>query len=110
LGLRRIEIGERRVDFDDLLAIAYVLQVCPVDLMVSQDATTELYPLIPSRDFEADSVREWIRGETVHLDAYNDPKAIFAKPRKFTIGAIEWMPKGRARRVARQWGQEEAEE
>ena len=27
LGLRRIERGERRVDFDDLLALSYVLKI-----------------------------------------------------------------------------------
>src|SRR4249919_3060036 len=34
LGLRRIEKGERRVDYDDLLALCVVLEICPVDLMV----------------------------------------------------------------------------
>ena len=39
LGLRRIEKWRRRVDFDDLLALSYVLKIAPVDLMVSKDAT-----------------------------------------------------------------------
>ena len=39
LGLRRIELGERRIDADDLLALSYVLQVAVVDLMVAKDAT-----------------------------------------------------------------------
>jgi hypothetical protein len=47
LGLRRVERGERRVDFDDLLALAYVLKVCVVDLMVSRDAADEPYSVVP---------------------------------------------------------------
>jgi hypothetical protein len=105
LGLRRIEIGERRVDFDDLLALCYVLKVCPVDLMVSQDATNEAYPLIPSREFESESVREWISGQTVRLQSYNAPEEIFADPGKIIFEVLQWMPEERARRVARRWGQ-----
>ena len=45
LALQRIETMKRRVDFDDLLALCYVLQICPVDLIVSKDATDEPYPL-----------------------------------------------------------------
>jgi hypothetical protein len=42
-GLRRIESLERRVDIDELLALACVFEVCPVDLMVSKEATDEPY-------------------------------------------------------------------
>ena len=38
LGLRRIEKGERRVDADDLLALAAVLGVHTVDLLVPPEA------------------------------------------------------------------------
>jgi hypothetical protein len=48
LGLRKIESMERRVDFDELLVLAYVLEVCPVDLMVSKDATDEPYAVTRS--------------------------------------------------------------
>src|SRR4029453_6813580 len=69
LGLRRIEKGERRGGFDDLLALAYVLKVCPVDLMVSDTINSNTvnsdapYPVIPTERFTADSVREWVSGE-----------------------------------------------
>jgi hypothetical protein len=107
LGLRRIELCERRVDVDDLMALSYVLKIAPVDLLVDKDASTEAYPLIPSRDFESESVREWIRGETVHLDAYVDPEETFVSPGEFMFDSIQHMPKDRARRIARQWGTEE---
>ena len=54
LGLLRIEKGERRVDFDDLLALAYVLEVCPVDLMVSSEAADgDPYPVVPTEQLDA---------------------------------------------------------
>jgi hypothetical protein len=44
LSLRRIELCERRVDFDDLMALSYVLKIALVDLLVDRDASTEPYP------------------------------------------------------------------
>lgn len=40
LGLRRIEEGQRRVDVDDLMAIAIVLNVTPYDLLLPPVAST----------------------------------------------------------------------
>jgi transcriptional regulator with XRE-family HTH domain len=37
LGLRRIEAGERRVDVDDLVALALALDVAPVALLLPAD-------------------------------------------------------------------------
>jgi hypothetical protein len=50
LGLRRIESLERRVDIDELLALAYVFEVCPVDLMVSKEVTDEPYAVTPGNE------------------------------------------------------------
>ena len=41
LGLRRIERGERRVDVDDLMALADALQVMPADLLIPASETPE---------------------------------------------------------------------
>lgn len=41
LGLRRIERGERRVDVDDLMALAHVLGVVPTKLLVPSGETSE---------------------------------------------------------------------
>jgi hypothetical protein len=103
LGLRKIESMERRVDFDELLALAYVLRICPVDLMVSKDATDEPYAVTPQEEFEAQSVREWIRGESVRLMPYQQPDEIFADPSTVMPEAIEWMPRDRAGRVGSQY-------
>jgi transcriptional regulator with XRE-family HTH domain len=109
LGLRKIESMERRVDFDELLVLAYVLEVCPVDLMVSKDATDEPYAVTPEHEFEAQSVREWIRGESVRLVRPQQQQPVepdlplFADPAKSMLDALEWMPEERARRVGRRF-------
>jgi transcriptional regulator with XRE-family HTH domain len=100
LGLRRIEKGERRVDFDDLMAIAYVLRVCVVDLAVSNEATDEPYFVTPTNRYESASVREWIAGASVILVPIQDP-GIFASPRTVMFDALQWMPKARRAHVLR---------
>jgi hypothetical protein len=96
LGLRRIEKGERRVDFDDLLAIAYVLRVCVVDLMITGDvADGDPYPITRQRIYTAGSVRDWISGQTVLLHSYTEPGAKFANPDRSMFDALNWMPKAR---------------
>jgi hypothetical protein len=47
------------VDIDELLALACVFEVCPVDLMVSKEATDEPYAVTPGNEFEAQSMRDW---------------------------------------------------
>ena len=110
LGLRRIELGERRVDYDDLLALCYVLKVCPVDLMVSKDATFEPYSVTPAHRFESDSVREWVRGADIRLAPVKNPEAIFATPGTIIFDAIQWMPTERRKEVMRRWLDEDEQE
>jgi transcriptional regulator with XRE-family HTH domain len=62
LGLRRIEAGERRVDVDDLMALAVVLRVSPLALLLPHGGQSE------TSDFVAGSVRndqlwQWAIGE-----------------------------------------------
>lgn len=42
LGLRRIEVGERRVDADDLMALAVVFNVSPLTLLLPADGSNTL--------------------------------------------------------------------
>src|SRR4051794_12330128 len=46
LGLRRIEVGERRVDADDLMALAIALDVTPLALLLpaAADGEAQLVP------------------------------------------------------------------
>ena len=107
LGLRRIELGERRIDADDLLALSYVLQVAVVDLMVDKDATSEPYPITAQLEYESGSVREWIRGADIRLAPISDPESIFASPGTWMWPALEQMPSGRRRQVMRKHSGEE---
>jgi DNA-binding XRE family transcriptional regulator len=57
--------GHRRraVNIDELLVIAYALDVAPVHLIVPVDIDgLEPYEIAPGMDFPARYVREWIRG------------------------------------------------
>jgi hypothetical protein len=110
LGLRRIERGERRVDVEDLLALSYVLKVAVVDLMVDKDATDEPYPITLKRRYESNSVREWIRGSDIRLEAVQDPDSIFASPGTMLFDAIQWMPTERRKEVMRRWLNEEEQD
>lgn len=57
-----LENGRRSyVTVDELLALAYVLDVLPVHLLVPIEDEA-LYRLIPGREDRAADVREWVRG------------------------------------------------
>lgn len=62
LALRRIEDGERRVDVDDLMALAVVLDVSPVELLLDEGESgkTDVTGIgtVPSADALA-----WTKGE-----------------------------------------------
>lgn len=95
LGLRRIERGERRVDVDDLLALAHVLGVAPAHLLVPGDLEADApYPVTPEVSATAAGVRDWISG----LYPLVQPPTP-ADMAKF----IQWMPKDRAQAVTREW-------
>jgi hypothetical protein len=87
LGLRRMEAGERRVDVDDLMALAFVLGVTPLALLLphgnQRDAAEvgnksvrhdEIWqwamgdrPLedVDRRRFQADSLPSWLEVRTI---------------------------------------------
>jgi hypothetical protein len=84
---------------DELLAMACVFEVYPVDLMVSKEATDEPYAVTPGNEFEAQSMRDWIRGESVRLVPVQQPaepgEPTLADPAKTMLEALEWMPEER---------------
>lgn len=95
LGLRRIERGERRVDVDDLLALSYVLNAHPVDLLVPGDVPNDAqYPVTPEISTTAGTARSWIGG----TGFLKDPES----PMDFAV-AIQTMPEERAREMSRRW-------
>jgi hypothetical protein len=86
-----------------------VLKICPVDLMVSKDATDEPYPVTPERKYEADSVREWIRGAEIRLQPVPRPGDLFMHPGKVLFDALQWMPTDRRKQVMRRWAGDEGD-
>lgn len=69
LGLRRIEAGERRVDVDDLVALAFVLGVSPLALMLPQGEQTDTSH-VGGREVRNDALWQWSVGH-VPLDGSN---------------------------------------
>lgn len=71
LGLRRIEAGERRIDVDDLVALAVALNVSPLALMLP----TEDSKLTPNgQAYRMRDIWQWGQG-LASLDHPRDPAA-----------------------------------
>ncbi len=68
LGLRRIESGDRRVDVDDLMALAAVLNVSPASLLMPEVATVSKDDLVPitawRKPISAQHVWRWLTAVT----------------------------------------------
>lgn len=102
LGLRRIERGERRVDVDDLLALAYALGVPPVDLLIPSDLLSDApYGITSEVTTVATLARNWIRGDAWLPDQGGEQLDPFGLPlptawETVPTAAIQWMPRGRA--------------
>jgi transcriptional regulator with XRE-family HTH domain len=111
LALQRIETCQRRVDIDDLMALAYALEVCVVDLLVPADALPEEpYPVTSQHQFETESVRQWISGQEIRLAPVPDPNSLFASPGKVMFNAVDFMPVERRKQALRKWLDELDEE
>jgi hypothetical protein len=94
IAIRRIEEGNRRVDVDDLIALAVALDITPVDLLIpgsADDDTT--YRAAPRLEMTAGVARAWLGGQ------------ILRRPQTALelAEAIRWMPQQRARETARMW-------
>ena len=64
LGLRRIESGERRVDVDDLVALAVALDVSPVTLLMPDSTSGDEQVAVSGVENEvlAQELWDWLRG------------------------------------------------
>lgn len=63
LGIHRIENGDRRVDVDDLVAIAVALEVSPTTFLVpnSTDRSDPVTATGLSRTYPAEALWDWVR-------------------------------------------------
>jgi transcriptional regulator with XRE-family HTH domain len=66
LGLRRIENGERRVDVDDLMALAVALDVSPVTLLMPESTTAADVVEVTGRPPETAAIA-WDRLRALYL-------------------------------------------
>jgi len=66
LGLRRIESGDRRVDADDLVALAVALNVSPVSLLMprTEDADEQVETTGVEGTVTARKLGRWLREES----------------------------------------------
>lgn len=62
-AMAKIEAGDRRVDVDDLVAFALVLNVSPPRLLVSVEDLDEVVWLAPARDTPAWTAWQWATGQ-----------------------------------------------
>lgn len=64
LGLRRMEAGERRVDVDDLLALARALEVSPIVLLLPANVSlTDAIKHTAVGEVSSERMRRWLGGE-----------------------------------------------
>jgi transcriptional regulator with XRE-family HTH domain len=91
LGLSRIERGERRVDVDDLLALAVALGVSPTSLLLPDTAAADETVSATGIDGTADDLLGWLRLFT--------PSAHIGKPaeQRFVRDAIRFIADARPR-------------
>lgn len=74
-GLSKIEQGDRRVDVDDLAALALALDVTPNRLMLPAQAGDERINLTPETVATADTAWRWAAGAEAVPDIWaDDPK------------------------------------
>lgn len=104
LGLRRIETGERRVDFDDLLILAVALGVHPVDLMVP-DPRTDVVPYpVGDSEYGSKTVHDWIAGSGSLVPKDSPFASPFGFPHLEDLpDLLSWLPEDHRQQVLREW-------
>lgn len=87
LGLRRIEAGERRVDVDDLMALAVAFDVSPLALLLPRDGSRELAsPMAGVVGREVAHNTQWLFALAQEPLAFNpQDNQLGAKLRKFQL-------------------------
>ncbi len=90
LGLRRIESGERKVDVDDLMALAIVFGVSPLTLLLPPGGSVELTTKITgmNREISQNVAWLWARGdEPLRLESVPGSQTERAEIRAFELKA-----------------------
>lgn len=61
-AISKIEKGQRRVDPDDLVALAVALNVSPMRLLLAGEANTNMMALTPQLEVESSRAWKWAKG------------------------------------------------
>ncbi|WP_086006460.1 helix-turn-helix domain-containing protein [Nocardia araoensis] len=77
LGLRKIESRERRIDADDLVALAAALEVSPLTLLMPESADRSDQVRTTAHSDTAVRIFQWLRGDALP-GAYDDPQRQFS--------------------------------
>ncbi len=96
-GRREKATGRRRrlITVDELLVLAYVLAVHPVDLVVPPEVDDDApFAVTPGTTSTAGAVRQWVGG----LGFIREPATV-----QELAEALRTMPKGRAEALSRAW-------
>lgn len=92
LGLRRIEAGERRVDADDLVALAIAFGVSPLTLLLPADGAYELAsPMTGVPDREVAHNTQWLWGlgkEPLAIPGFGNSSFARREIREFQVRAV----------------------
>lgn len=84
VGVRRIESGERRIDVDDLVALAVALKVSPITLLMPTHLTPDDSVLATAvGDLPADELFAWLRGDAPLPDDAGPAPRSWALPQWF---------------------------
>lgn len=95
VGLSRSERGTRPVDVDELVAIAVVLDVSPVDLLIPGPVHDDMpWQATPRLRVQAGRARAWIGGRATLTPVTSQEQL---------TEAIRWVPGYRARQMAEAW-------
>lgn len=113
LGLHRIESGDRRVDVDDLVALAIALSVSPASLLMPNLATAEpdeivdvtgLKSYAPDHDYQARSIWRWLTGQYPIVRDYEMAPRVWMQ-----FWERSW-PKWQMEDVVNKWNEEHPDE
>lgn len=76
-GISKVELGNRpggrRVDVDDLVALALALDVTPSRLLLTEDAGTEACPLTPNVNTDGETAWNWTEGVEITPEWLGSP-------------------------------------
>jgi transcriptional regulator with XRE-family HTH domain len=78
LGLRRIESGERKVDVDDLVALAFVFDISPLALLLPTEPSS-----LTSQGETYSFEQIWYWGEGLHPLPPEEPSRDFVRRARF---------------------------